>query len=159
MGNSWGTSGNNTSTATNVTTYDIYKLPYISTAINVNTENLQKCLQNSTTSQENQMCIQNFVSAAVKNPSKDAKLNVSFYGPGRTYEETITSVTQNQFSQHPEYPASNCYENFQKYDGDNVDYDTNIESNKIFCFNGTFTILTIFVLILLLVFINVNSKK
>lgn len=33
----------------------------------------------------------------------------------------------------------------------------NIENNKLFCFNGNFTILTIFILILLLIFIH-NSK-
>jgi hypothetical protein len=174
MGHHWGTPGYNTTSATTITTYGMYKLPYISTAINVNTENLQKCLQNSTTTNGNKLCIQDFVFSAVKNPSEDSKLNVSYFGPGRTNTENITTVTQNQFSKNPGevvsktisdavqlapgYPTSSCYDNFQNYDGENVDYDTTIESNKIFCFNGTFTILTVFVLIMLLIFINVNSK-
>jgi hypothetical protein len=44
-------------------------------------------------------------------------------------------------------------------DNNNDNNNVNMETNKIFCFNGTFTILTIFVLILLLIFINVSSKK
>jgi hypothetical protein len=35
----------------------------------------------------------------------------------------------------------------------------NIETKRIFCFNGTFTILTVFILILLLIFVKVNSNK
>jgi hypothetical protein len=175
MGHQWGSPGYNTTSASTITTYGMYKLPYISTAINVNTENLQKCLQNSTTTNGNKLCIQDFVSSAVNNPSEDSKLNVSYFGPGRTNTENITTVTQNQYSKNPgevvsktisdsvqlatSYPTSSCYDNFQNYDGENVDYDTSIESNKIFCFNGTFTILTVFVLIMLLIFINVNSKK
>jgi hypothetical protein len=175
MGNQWGTPGYNTTNATTITTYGMYKLPYLSSAINVNTENLQKCLQNSTTSNGNKLCIQDFVFSAVKNPSKDSKLNVIYFGPGRTNTEKITTVTQNQFSKNPgelvsktisdeiqiapNFPTSNCYDNFQNYDGENVDYDSAIESKKLFCFNGTFTILTVFVLIMLLIFININSKK
>lgn len=175
MGHQGGTPGYNTTSATTITTYGMYKLPYISTAINVNTENLQKCLQNSTTTNNNKLCIQDFVSSAVKNPSENVNLNVSYFGPGRTNTESITTVSQNQYSKNPGevvsktisdavqlapgYPTSGCYDNFQNYDGENVDYDTSIESNKIFCFNGTFTILTVFVLIMLLIFINVNSKK
>jgi hypothetical protein len=34
-----------------------------------------------------------------------------------------------------------------------------IETNKIFCFNGMFTILTVGILILLLIFIGRNQKK
>jgi hypothetical protein len=34
-----------------------------------------------------------------------------------------------------------------------------IETNRIFCFNGTFTILTVFVLLMLLIFMNVETQK
>lgn len=34
-----------------------------------------------------------------------------------------------------------------------------IETNRIFCFNGTFTILTVFVLLMLLIFINFETQK
>jgi hypothetical protein len=174
MGNnlSWGTPGNNTTTAITNTTYELYKLPYVSSAINVNTENLQKCLQNSTTTTGNKLCLENNISAAVNKPSENAKLNITFFGPGRTYTENITTVTQNQYSQNPGelvsktvstsmqqapgYPTSGCYENFNS---NNDNFDTTIESNKIFCFNGNFTILTVFVLIMILILINVNSAK
>lgn len=49
------------------------------------------------------------------------------------------------------------YENFES-NNDGV-YDVSMETNKLFCFNGTFTILTVFILVLLLIFININSKK
>ncbi len=164
MGNQTSTTDYNTATATTQTTYEMYKLPYISSAININTENLQKCLQNYTTSNGNKLCIQNFVFSAINNPSENTNLNVSYYGSGRTNTEKIITVSQNQNSQNPgklvsksisnsvqlapSYPTSSCYENFINYD-----------SKNLFCFNGTFTILTIFVLILLLVYINTNSQK
>lgn len=175
MGNSfsWGTPGNNTSISNVSTTLDLYKLPYISSAINVNTENLQKCLENSITSAGDKMCIHDNIKAAVKNPSSEAKLNIAYFGPGRTYNENITTVTQNQYSSNPGelvsktiqttmqespgYPTSGCYEKFESDNDGN--YDTFIQSKKIFCFNGTFTIMTIFILVLLLIFINVSSKK
>lgn len=174
MGGSYsGIKGNNTSTSTDVNTYGLYKIPYVSSAINVNTENLKKCLDNSITSVGNQLCIQNNVYAAVDKPSSESKLNVTFYGPGRTNSEQITTVTQNQFSKNPGsllsktvmttsheapgYPTSGCYEKFES--NNNETNYVNIESNNLFCFNSTFTILTIFTLILLLIFININSKK
>jgi hypothetical protein len=175
--------GNNSINSITSTTYGMYKVPYVSSAINVNTENLQKCLNATTTSTGYRTCIQNNVSAIVKDPyngGATTNKNVTYFGPGMTNTEQITTVTQNQYSPNPGevvsktinqsvqraslYPTSTCYENFDSENSNNSknyesdsNYDVNIESNKIFCFNGTFTILTIFILILLLIFINTES--
>ena len=167
--------GNITSTATNTTTYGLYKVPYVSSAININTENLQKCMSIAWSQMDRRNCIVNNVSAIVKNPSEQTKTNVTYYGQGITKTENITTVTQgsgfgsqnpgavisktvNSSVQQPSsIPTSTCYESFES-DNDGK-YDVGIESNKLFCFNGTFAILTIFILILLLFFINTSSKK
>jgi hypothetical protein len=174
MGNNSSLVGNNTTVSTISTPYSVYTVPYISSAINVNTENLQKCLNATTTDAGYRYCVQNNVSVIVKdqyNRGDTTKKNVTYYGPGMINTEQITTVTQNLFSANPGQvvsktinqttqpvhlvPTSTCYENFESDNESN--YDVNIESNHIFCFNGTFTILTVFVLILLLIFINTQS--
>lgn len=162
-----------TSTSNSVASYGLYQLPYTSSAINVNTDNLKKCL--SQTSSENinalRMCVQNNVSSAVPNNNLGNNLNVKYYGPGETVMTNTTTVSEGggsdkykvisqsvskNIQQAPGYPFSQCYEGFESNNGD--DSNSDIESNKIFCFNGTFTLLTIFVLVLLLIYINANSK-
>lgn len=129
--------------------YSIYKLPYISSAISVNTGNLQTCLAEASTTKDNQSCIAANVSAIVPSGS----FPVTYFGTG---ESVSVSNGKTTITPASNLPASNCHENFYS---DNDSSDINIESNKIFCFNGTFTILTIFVLILLLIFININTKN
>ena len=167
-----------TSTSNSTATYGLYQLPYTSSAINVNTEGLSKCLsQSSTDNDALRTCIQNNISSAIPNPKYGTNLNVRYFGPGETVMTNVTTVQESQSSsnpgkiisqnttrnirQAPGYPFSQCYEGFESNNnGDNTDVNTdvNIESNKIFCFNGTFTLLTIFVLILLLIFININNN-
>lgn len=160
----------NSSTSNSVASYGLYQLPYTSSAINVNTENLKKCMSQTENINGLRTCIQNNVSSAIPNNNMTVSknnLNVKYYGPGETVMTNVTTVTESpgkvisqnttkNIQQAPGYPFSHCYEGF---DSDNNDTDTDIESNKIFCFNGTFTLLTIFVLVLLLIFINVNSKS
>jgi hypothetical protein len=129
--------------------YSVYKLPNISSAIFVNTENLQTCLAKAKTTKDNQACITANVSSSVP----QGKSPVTYFGTG---ESVHTSNGKTTITPASSLPTSNCYE---KFNSSNDPNDTNIESNKIFCFNGMFTILTIFVLILLLIFINVNSKN
>jgi hypothetical protein len=164
-----------TSTTNSVASYGVYKLPYITSAIQVNTENLQQCL--SQIPEENiagmRNCIQNNVSSTAGNNTMNVNQNVSFFGPGEVVmKKTVTEyggtnlntginpiksqIVTSNVHQAPAFPVSECYEKFESINDDN---NLNIESNKIFCFNGTFTLLTIFVLILLLIFINVNSKS
>jgi hypothetical protein len=175
MGNNSSSPGNNSTVSVLTTPYSVYTVPYVSSAINVNTENLQKCLTGSTTASGYRTCIQNNVAAIVKDPyngGATTNKNVTYYGPGMVNTENITTLTQNQYSANPGatvsktiqtnvqpasyYPTTTCYENFDAESDSN--YDVNIESNKIVCFNGTFTLLTVFVLILLLIFINTQSK-
>jgi len=164
-----------TSTSNSVASYGLYQLPYTSSAINVNTENLKKCLSQTPSENINALrtCIQSNVSSAVPNNNFGNNLSIKYYGPGETVMTNTTTVSESQNSaspgklisqnitrniqQAPGYPFSQCYEGFDSSNGD--DSDASIESNKIFCFNGTFTLLTIFVLVLLLIYINVNSKK
>ena len=170
-----------TSTSNSVASYGLYQLPYTSSAINVNTDNLKKCMSQIPSENINGLrtCIQNNVSSAIANNNLTVSgnnLNVKYYGPGETVMTNITTVTESQSSsnpgkvisqnttkniqQAPGYPFSHCYEGFDSNNDDNDDNDdTGIESNKIFCFNGTFTLLAIFVLVLLLIFINVNSTN
>lgn len=176
MGNNSSLPGNNTAISIISTPYSVYTVPYVSSAINVNTENLQKCLNATTTNAGYRTCVQNNISAIVKDKYDGGaitKKNVTYFGPGMVNTEQITTVTQNQYSANPGQlvsktinqktqpanlvPTSTCYENFESNNDGN--YDVNIESNKIFCFNGTFTILTVFVLILLLIFINTQYKN
>jgi hypothetical protein len=101
-------------------------------------------------------------------------VNVKYFGPGQNVITSITTTRDsngkilsnqatNNVQQPTTLPFSNCYETFNSvnedngYNVNNEDED-NIETKKIFCFNGAFTILTIFILVLLLIFINVNSK-
>ena len=132
--------------------YSLYKLPYISSAISVNTENLQTCLAKAKTTKDNQTCITANVSAKPPN-SGFGSYPVTYFGTG---ESVMTSNGKTTITPASSLPTSNCLE---KFNSSNDPNDTNIESNKIFCFNGTFTIMTIFVLILLLIFININSKN
>ena len=167
----------NSSTSNSVASYGLYQLPYTSSAINVNTDNLKKCMSQTENINGLRTCIQNNVSSAIPKNNMTVSgnnLNVKYYGPGETVMTNITTVTESQSSsnpgkvisqnttkniqQAPGYPFSHCYEGFDS-DNDNDDTDTGLESNKIFCFNGTFTLLAIFVLVLLLIFINVNSKS
>jgi hypothetical protein len=167
--------------------YSVYKLPYISSAISVHTENLQTCLAKAKTTKDDQACITANVSAKLAN-SGFGSYPITYFGTGEsvmtsngetiitpasslpnsnclgsypdTYFDTSDSVmtSNGKTTITPAYnlPNSNCLE---KFNSSNDPSDINIESNKIFCFNGTFTILTIFVLILLLIFINVNTKN
>ena len=136
--------------------YSTYKLPNISSAIFVNTENLQTCLAKATTSSADlQACITANVSSSVT----QGKSPVTYFGAG---ESVIMTNGKTTITPAASLPTSNCSEKFNS-DNDANDInntnDTNIESKKIFCFNGTFTILIIFVLILLLIFVNINSKN
>ena len=50
----------------------------------------------------------------------------------------------------------------KKMDSYNIKHQNNdidMETNKIFCFNGKFTILAVSILVLILLYININSKK
>lgn len=144
-------------------TYSVYKLPYISSAISVNSENLQSCLSKASlnSSSELRACITNNVSSKIPNSKLGDVLNVTYFASGETVNMTNGTKTITPASN---LPNSNCHENFNNDDltdntVNNESGNVNIESNKIFCFNGTFTILTIFVLLLLLIFININSKN
>lgn len=179
MGNS-SSIPNKTFTTTTNTIYGLYKIPFITSAINVNTENLQKCLNASTSPTQNRVCIQNNISYPSSNSNNSnnqnnqnnsSNMQVVYYGDGITKTENITSVlassasqtpgklisqsVENSIKPAPSVPMSFCNENFTTTESD----DINIESKKVFCFNSTFTILTVFILILLLIFININSKE
>jgi hypothetical protein len=185
--------GATTSSSNSVTTYGLYQLPYTSSAINVNIDDLKKCLTQTESTDIGGLrtCVQNNVSSAQLTFSSmsesNKNLNVKYFGPGETVMTNVTTVTNKQPSliSQPsensettqtvtkkiqpaqEYPISRCYEGFNSngntdddnYDDEYDEYDPSIESNKLFCFNGTFTLLTIFVLVLLLIFIGVNAKK
>ena len=163
-----------TSTANTLASYGLYQLPYTSSAINVNTDKLKKCMSQTENINDLRTCVQNNISSPVQNNNLATNnFNVKYYGPGESVMTKTTRVINSQppsnpekqisqnitrnIQQAPNYPLSYCYEGF---DSNNVndDNDFTIESNKIFCFNGTFTLLTIFVLILLLIYININSK-
>jgi hypothetical protein len=138
--------------------YSVYKLPYISSAIAVNTNNLQSCLSKATSS-ELRDCITSNVTAKVSNWKIGEDLNVTYFGQGETVSTGLGTKTITPASN---LPNSNCHENFNNSTdnaANNESSNVNIESNKIFCFNGTFTILTIFVLLMLLIFININYKN
>jgi hypothetical protein len=127
--------------------YSVYKLPYISTAISVN-DNIRQCLAKAEQTNDIRACITNNITTA-SNSSSMPLSNVAYFGPG---EQVQLQNGKTVITNAPAYPSSTCYENFDSS-------QDSIESNKIFCFSGTFTILTIFVLILLLVFINANTKN
>ena len=134
--------------------YSVYKLPYISSAISVDTENLKKCLSkaSATSAPELRACITNNISSKTPNVAKTENLHVTYFGPGETVNK---SNGQNIITHAKFLPNSYCLEKFDSINGEN-----NVDNNSsIFCFNGTFTILIIFVLIFLLIFINVNSKN
>ena len=133
--------------------YSLYKLPYISSAISINTENLKTCLAKASPSSapELRACISNNISSKISNATNAENLHVGYFGTGEsvTTQNGKTIITNANI-----LPNSNCLENF-----DSNNNNINIESKKLFCFNGTFTILTIFVLVFLLIFININYKK
>ena len=135
--------------------YSVYKLPYISSAISINTENLKTCLAKASPSStpELRACITNNISSIsnTTNATNAKNLHVTYFGTGESVniKNGKTTITNANY-----LPNSNCLENF-----DSNNNNTNIESKKLFCFNGTFTILTIFVLLLLLIFININYKN
>jgi len=137
------------------TTYSVYKLPYISSAIDIHTGDLQTCLAKAKDSigGGTNKILQSCITTNISSKLPHGNFPIKYFGQGETVHkqdgESIINVAS-------KLPNSNCYE---KFDSNNDTNDINIESNKIFCFNGTFTILTIFVLILLLIFINVNTKN
>lgn len=79
------------------------------------------------------------------------------------HKEKIKSQISNNNTESTFSIPTSCYlESFESDNDNNGNNDNNedyIETNKIFCFNGAFTLLTIFILVLLLIFININSKK
>lgn len=159
-----------TSTSSTINTYSVYQLPYISSAISIS-DNLPSCLTKTAATDTNGLrsCITKYISAVV--PTSGTGVNVlsgagtaiTYIGPDQTTTTTTTAdatgtSSSNSSTVQPAktYPTNKYSEDFSS----NNEIDTtNIESNKIFCFSGTFTLLTIFVLILLLIFINVNTKN